>query len=147
MSFVHLHVHTEFSLLDGACRITGMMERVKELGQSAIAITDHGVMYGCIDFYKAAKAAGIKPIIGWEVYNGFRLPALNPLSAVRSMLPAAKWKTVFTVSIMILTIWYCCARTGRVMKICACWYRRPLQRVFTANPEWIWSCWSSTTKA
>ena len=68
MSFVHLHVHTEFSLLDGACRIGGMMDRVKELGQSAIAITDHGVMYGCIDFYKAAKAAGIKPIIGCEVY-------------------------------------------------------------------------------
>ncbi len=68
MSFVHLHVHTEYSLLDGACRIGGMMERVKELGQSAIAITDHGVMYGCIDFYKAAKAAGVKPIIGCEVY-------------------------------------------------------------------------------
>ena len=68
MSFVHLHVHTEYSLLDGACRINGMMERVKELGQDAIAITDHGVMYGCIDFYKAAKAAGIKPIIGCEVY-------------------------------------------------------------------------------
>ena len=68
MSFVHLHVHTEYSLLDGACRIGGMMDRVKELGQTAIAITDHGVMYGCIDFYKAAKAAGIKPIIGCEVY-------------------------------------------------------------------------------
>ena len=68
MSFVHLHVHTEFSLLDGACRIGGMMDRVKELGQSAIAISDHGVMYGCIDFYKAAKAAGVKPIIGCEVY-------------------------------------------------------------------------------
>ncbi len=68
MSFVHLHVHTEYSLLDGACRISGMMDRVKELGQTAIAITDHGVMYGCIDFYKAAKAAGIKPIIGCEVY-------------------------------------------------------------------------------
>ena len=68
MSFVHLHVHTEYSLLDGACRISGIMERVKELGQSAVAITDHGVMYGCIDFYKAAKAAGIKPIIGCEVY-------------------------------------------------------------------------------
>ena len=68
MSFVHLHVHTEYSLLDGACRIGGMMDRVKELGQSAIAITDHGVMYGCIDFYKAAKAAGVKPIIGCEVY-------------------------------------------------------------------------------
>ena len=68
MSFVHLHVHTEYSLLDGACRINSLMERVKELGQNAIAITDHGVMYGCIDFYKAAKAAGIKPIIGCEVY-------------------------------------------------------------------------------
>ena len=68
MSFVHLHVHTEYSLLDGACRIDGMMDRVKELGQPAIAITDHGVMYGCIDFYKAAKAAGVKPIIGCEVY-------------------------------------------------------------------------------
>ena len=68
MSFVHLHVHSEYSLLDGACRIRGMMDRVKELGQSAIAITDHGVMYGCIDFYKAAKAAGVKPIIGCEVY-------------------------------------------------------------------------------
>ena len=68
MSFVHLHVHTEYSLLDGACRINKMMDRVKELGQTAVAITDHGVMYGCIDFYKAAKAAGIKPIIGCEVY-------------------------------------------------------------------------------
>ena len=68
MSFVHLHVHSEYSLLDGACRISGMMDRVKELGQSAIALTDHGVMYGCIDFYKAAKAAGVKPIIGCEVY-------------------------------------------------------------------------------
>ena len=68
MSFVHLHVHSEYSLLDGACRIGSMMDRVKELGQTAIALTDHGVMYGCIDFYKAAKAADIKPIIGCEVY-------------------------------------------------------------------------------
>ena len=68
MSFVHLHVHSEYSLLDGACRISGMMDRVKELGQNAIALTDHGVMYGCIDFYKAAKTAGVKPIIGCEVY-------------------------------------------------------------------------------
>ncbi len=68
MGFVHLHVHTEYSLLDGACRIKDMMERVKEIGQEAIAITDHGVMYGVIDFYRAAKKAGIKPIIGCEVY-------------------------------------------------------------------------------
>ncbi len=68
MSFVHLHLHTEYSLLDGACRIRDLMDRVKEIGQTAVAITDHGVMYGCIDFYKAAKAAGVKPIIGCEVY-------------------------------------------------------------------------------
>ena len=68
MSFVHLHLHTEFSLLDGACRIKKLVERVKELGQEAVAITDHGVMYGVIDFYRACKAAGIKPIIGCEVY-------------------------------------------------------------------------------
>ena len=68
MSFAHLHVHTEYSLLDGACRINKMMDRIKELGQTAVAITDHGVMYGCIDFYKAAKKRGIKPIIGCEVY-------------------------------------------------------------------------------
>ncbi len=68
MPFVHLHLHTEYSLLDGACRIGKLMERVKELGQTAVAITDHGVMYGVIDFYKAAKAAGIKPVIGCEVY-------------------------------------------------------------------------------
>jgi len=73
MSFAHLHVHTEYSLLDGACRINSVMDRVKELGQDAIAITDHGVMYGCIDFYKAAKAAGVKPIIGCEVYVARRL--------------------------------------------------------------------------
>ncbi len=68
MAFVHLHVHSEYSLLDGACRLTDLVERVKELGQTAVAVTDHGVMYGTIDFYRAAKAAGIKPIIGCEVY-------------------------------------------------------------------------------
>ncbi len=66
--FAHLHVHSEYSLLDGACRISRVCEHAKELGQTAIAITDHGVMYGVIDFYRAAKAAGIKPIIGCEVY-------------------------------------------------------------------------------
>ncbi|MBE6928920.1 MAG: DNA polymerase III subunit alpha [Ruminococcaceae bacterium] len=66
--FVHLHLHTEYSLLDGACRISEMMSRVAELGQKAVAITDHGVMYGVIDFYRAAKKAGVKPIIGCEVY-------------------------------------------------------------------------------
>ena len=66
--FVHLHVHSEFSLLDGAIRIKELPKRVKELGMNAVALTDHGVMYGAIDFYKACKAEGIKPIIGCEVY-------------------------------------------------------------------------------
>ena len=68
MPFTHLHLHTEYSLLDGACRIDQLVQRVKELGQTSVAITDHGVMYGVIDFYKACKAAGIKPVIGCEVY-------------------------------------------------------------------------------
>lgn len=66
--FVHLHLHTEYSLLDGACRIDRVLDYAKAIGQSAMAITDHGVMYGVIDFYKKAKAIGIKPIIGCEVY-------------------------------------------------------------------------------
>lgn len=71
-NFTHLHLHTEYSLLDGACRIEGLMQRVKALGQTAVAITDHGVMYGCVDFYKAAKKAGVKSIIGCEVYVATR---------------------------------------------------------------------------
>ena len=71
-NFTHLHLHTEYSLLDGACRIEGLMQRVKALGQTAVAITDHCVMYGCVDFYKAAKKAGVKPIIGCEVYVATR---------------------------------------------------------------------------
>lgn len=67
-SFVHLHVHSEYSLLDGACRIKRLVSRAKELGQTAVAITDHGVMNGVIDFYKECIAQGIKPIIGCEVY-------------------------------------------------------------------------------
>ena len=68
MSFAHLHVHTEYSLLDGSNKIKECISRVKELGMDSVAITDHGVMYGVIDFYKAAKAAGIKPVLGCEVY-------------------------------------------------------------------------------
>ncbi|MBQ1849391.1 MAG: DNA polymerase III subunit alpha, partial [Lachnospiraceae bacterium] len=68
MAFVHLHVHTEYSLLDGANKIKEYVRRVKELGMNSAAITDHGVMYGVIDFYRAAKEAGIKPILGCEVY-------------------------------------------------------------------------------
>ena len=68
MSFTHLHLHTEYSLLDGSGKIKEMVARVKELGMDSMAITDHGVMYGVIDFYKACQAEGVKPIIGCEVY-------------------------------------------------------------------------------
>lgn len=68
MSFAHLHVHTEFSLLDGSNKIKEYVKRVKELGMNSAAITDHGVMYGCLDFYKEAREQGIKPILGCEVY-------------------------------------------------------------------------------
>ena len=68
MDFVHLHLHTEYSLLDGACRIGPLLARARELGQKAVAITDHGVMYGAMEFYKEAKKQGVKPIIGCEVY-------------------------------------------------------------------------------
>ena len=70
--FTHLHVHTEYSLLDGACRIDRLFDHLKAMGHTACAITDHGVMYGCVAFFDAAKAAGIKPIIGCEVYVATR---------------------------------------------------------------------------
>ena len=63
-NFTHLHVHTQFSLLDGAARISDLVARAKSMGQTSLAITDHGVMYGVVDFYRACKKADIKPIIG-----------------------------------------------------------------------------------
>ena len=104
MAFVHLHVHSEYSLLDGACRIGSMMDRVQELGQDAIALTDHGVMYGTIDFYRAAKKAGIKPIIGCAVKTKLAIET----SAIwfRSALP----RVFITVRAWI---WICCGSTTR----------------------------------
>ncbi len=72
MAFVHLHVHSEYSLLDGACRLPGLVQRAAALGQEAVAVTDHGVMYGLVEFYKEAKKAGIKPILGCEAYVAAR---------------------------------------------------------------------------
>lgn len=72
MAFTHLHLHTEYSLLDGACRINSLFKRAQELGQTAVAVTDHGAMYGVVDFYKEAKKEGLKPIIGCEVYVAAR---------------------------------------------------------------------------
>ena len=68
MNFTHLHVHTEYSLLDGSSKIKEIVKRAKELGMDSLAITDHGVMYGVIDFFRAAKSEGINPIIGCEIY-------------------------------------------------------------------------------
>lgn len=68
MAFTHLHVHTEYSLLDGASKISELVARVKEMGMDSLAITDHGVMYGVIDFYRACRKEGIRPILGCEVY-------------------------------------------------------------------------------
>ena len=64
MAFTHLHVHTEYSLLDGACRIEQLAARAKELGMTSLAVTDHGVMYGAVNFYRACRAEGVKPVIG-----------------------------------------------------------------------------------
>ena len=72
MGFTHLHIHSQYSLLDGACVIERLVKHVKSIGQRAVAVTDHGAMYGAVEFYKAAKAAGIKPIIGCELYVASR---------------------------------------------------------------------------
>lgn len=72
MGFTHLHVHTEYSLLDGAARIKDVVAKARELGMTSLAITDHGVMFGVIDFYRECIKNGIKPIIGCEVYTAAR---------------------------------------------------------------------------
>ncbi len=87
-TFVHLHNHTEYSLLDGASRIPAMVARAAELEMPAIGLTDHGVMYGAIHFYKACKDAGIKPIIGCEVYVAPRSRLLREGGSARS----ARWR-------------------------------------------------------
>ena len=85
MAFTHLHVHTEYSLLDGSSKINEITARAKELGMDSIAITDHGVMYGVIDFYRAAKNIGIKPILGCEVYVA---PGSQVLNSTASISPS-----------------------------------------------------------
>lgn len=68
MSFIHLHTHTQYSLLDGSGRLPELISHAKEMGMDSLAITDHGVMYGCLEFYKEAKKQGIRPILGCEIY-------------------------------------------------------------------------------
>ena len=85
MSFAHLHVHTEYSLLDGACRIRDLPKLVKSMGQTACAITDHGVMYGVVDFYTEAKKRGIHPVIGCEVYVCENMDDRSAANGMRAM--------------------------------------------------------------
>ena len=110
MSFTHLHVHTEYSLLDGSSKISELVQRVKELGMDSIAITDHGVMYGVIDFYKAAKAVGVKPIIGCEVYvapgSRFDRESRRRVRRLTRALP-----------MNVIIIWCCWQRTIQVIPI------------------------------
>ena len=97
MKFTHLHVHTEYSLLDGSNKIKEYVARVKELGMDSAAITDHGVMYGVIDFYRAAKAAGINPVLGCEVY----------------VAPNSRFDREIGMMRIGITIWCCWRRTIR----------------------------------
>lgn len=110
--FVHLHVHSEYSLLDGACRIKELVSAVKNMGQTAVAITDHGVMYGVIDFYKEAKKQGIKPIIGCEVY----------------VSPRRRCDRVFTDLTMKTGIWCFCAKMRQDTVILLQWFLRRGQK-------------------
>ena len=110
-AFIHLHVHSVYSLLDGACRIPEMMERLKELGQTAVALTDHGNLYAAISFYQAAKKAGMIFTVRQ------RKPVLIRLSAVKSMLPAEHDLTEerqLTESGIIL---FCCVKTRQAIRI------------------------------
>lgn len=121
--FTHLHVHTEYSLLDGACRIDRMFDRLKAMGQTACAITDHGVMYGCVAFFDAAKAAGIKPIIGCEVYvaTRTRFDKVNRIDGNNHLILLCKMRQA----------------TRTLSK----WSPPALPRAFTQSPASTSSCW------
>ena len=122
MAFAHLHVHTEYSLLDGACRMERLLDAAKEMGQTAVAITDHGCMYGVVEFYKAAKKRGIQPILGCEVYvaRRTRFDKVHELDGENRHL-----------------VLLCENETG---------YHNLLALVSKACPGWTWTCCGSTTR-
>lgn len=127
--FTHLHVHTEYSLLDGAGRIEDLVRRAKELGMPAVAITDHGTMYGTIDFYKQAKKYGIKPIIGCEVYV-----------APRSGLIRPPWKVNHII------IWFCWLPMIKATATLLNWFRAASSKAFIISPGLTGTFCANTAK-
>lgn len=130
MSFVHLHTHTEYSLLDGSNKIKEYVARVKELGMEAAAITDHGAMFGVIDFYRAAKAEGIKPILGCEVY-------VAPNSRFDKEVTGGEDRYYHLVLLAETNEGY-----ANLVKIVS----RGYVEGFITGPGWIWRCWRNSTK-
>ena len=130
MAFAHLHVHTEYSLLDGSNKIKEYVARVKELGMNSAAITDHGVMYGVIDFYRAAREAGIKPILGCEVY-------VAPNSRFDKELTGGEERYHHLVLLAENNTGY-----ANLMKSSAVALRKDI----IINPVWTWKCCRSSTR-
>ena len=130
MSFTHLHVHTEYSLLDGAARVKELVKKTKELGMDSLAITDHGVMFGCIEFYKACVAEGVKPIIGCEVYVA---PRKLTDKENQDREPA---------HLILLA-----ENEEGYHNLCKLVSRRALSRAFTTSRAWISTCLQNTTRA
>ena len=129
--FTHLHLHTEYSLLDGLTRIPDLMDRVRALGQESVAMTDHGALYGAIDFYKEARARGIKPIIGIEAYIAPDSPPQEVRLARQQLLPpdaAGEERARATAT--------CCSSS-----------RARTSRASTTSRAWTGSCSPSTARA
>ena len=130
MAFTHLHVHTEYSLLDGSSKIRELVARAKELGMDSLAITDHGVMFGVIDFYRAAKEVGIRPIIGCEVYvtsgSRFEKEGNNSEDRYYHLVLLAENNTGY----------------ANLMKIVP----KAIPRGFTISRGWIMRCWKNSMR-
>jgi len=105
-NFVHLHVHSDYSLLDGCCRIDRLMDRAAELGMGALALTDHGNLFGAIEFYNQAKAKGIKPLIGCELYL-VETSRLEKTAAPTTEKPSSTWA--------------CSPKISPAIKTCSSW--------------------------
>ena len=127
--FVHLHLHTEFSLLDGACRLDRLMEKAHALKFPALAVTDHGVLYGAIDFYQAARNKGLKPIIGCEVYvaPGSRFEKKPARAAATSTTTSCSWR-----------------RTKPATRTSSAWPPRRISRAITTSRASTRNSWRPT---